>query len=404
MMDRRTARRRALRALAPRVERLDARLVLSASGLPRVAPSYPTDPEFGRQWGLNNRADVDIDAPEAWRVTTGSASTIVAVLDSGIDAKNPEFKNRLWTNAAASRRGRPAYGWNFVANTSDVTDDYGHGTHVAGVIGAAANDGQGITGVDRNARIMVLKVLDARGAGTPEAAAAAVVFAADNGARVVNASWASEQYSQALYDAIAYAGTKGVVVVTAAGNEASDVDARPVYPAAYDLPNILVVTAVDASGKLADFANYGATTVDVAAPGVDVYSTFASRSKYASLTGTSMAVPFATGVVSLVVGMHPDWSAAKVVEHVKATARPLASLAGRTVSGGLVDAAQAVGVAGSGPDGDAYNGPPTNTSRRIVARSFRGAPARPLRADSFPGFAAARPTARLAASRAVARA
>ncbi len=389
----RPAARRVRREVRPVLERLDGRLVLSTvvAPLPRVAPSYPTDPQFGRQWGLNNRADLDVNAPEAWRATTGSASTIVAILDSGIDLKSPEFKGRLWVNAAASKRGRPAHGWNFVANTSDVQDDYGHGTHVAGVIGAAANDGQGIVGIDRNARLMILKVLDARGGGTPEAAAAALIFAADNGARVVNASWATDVYSQALYDAVAYADAKGVVIVTAAGNEAADVDSRPVYPAAFDLPNVLVATAIDPSGNLADFASYGATTVDVAAPGVDVYSTFASRSRYATLSGTSMAAPFVTGVVSLVAGLHPDWSASRIVEHVKATARPLPGLAGITTTGGLVDAARAVGVAGSGPDGDVYEGPPASGSRRIIARGLPPARPRPrpLRAAAVAGFRSA---------------
>ncbi|OJW07115.1 MAG: hypothetical protein BGO49_28100 [Planctomycetales bacterium 71-10] len=370
--------RRASRTVRLGVERLDARLALSASGLPRVAPNYPADPDFARQWGLNDPADVDIDAPEAWRATTGSAATIVAVIDSGVDVSNPEFKGRLWVNPSASRRGRPSYGWNFVANDGDVRDDYGHGTHVAGILGAA-NDGRGIVGVDWNARLMILKVLDARGDGEPADAAAAVRFAADHGARVVSASWATDEFSQDLYDAIAYAGLKGVVVVVAAGNESANDDLRPVYPATFDLPNILVVAAVDKSGSLASFSNYGANTVDLAAPGVDVYSTYASRSKYATLSGTSMAVPYVAGVVSLVVGQHPGWSAEQVVAHVKATVRRVASLAGVTTSGGIVDAAQAVGVSGSGPAGDAYVAP-APAARRVSARNVRAAGSRAFRA------------------------
>ncbi|AMV36563.1 S8 family peptidase [Planctomyces sp. SH-PL62] len=400
-MHRRTAARRVSRKAQPLVERLDARVVLSSAvGLPTVQPSYPTDPQFGLQWGLNNRSDVDVDAPEAWRTTAGSSSTIVAVLDSGIDLNNPEFRGRLWINPTASRRGRAVHGWNFVAGSGDVQDDYGHGTHVAGVLGAAANDGRGIVGVDRNARIMVLKVLDSRGGGTPEVAAAALIFAVDNGAKVVNASWATDTYSQTLYDAVAYADARGVVVVTAAGNEASDDDLRPVYPAAFDLPNILVVTAVDSSGNLADFANYGATTVDVAAPGVGIYSTFASRSRYATLSGTSMAVPFATGVVSLVAGLHPDWSAERLVEHVKATARPLASLTGRTTTGGLVSAAGAVGVAGSGPNGDVYVAGSQASPRRIAARGLRPAVARGLRGAAVAPVWRATPASHLVGMRA----
>lgn len=392
--------RRASRTVRLGVERLDARLALSAFGPPRVAPNYPTDPDFARQWGLNNPADVDIDAPEAWRATTGSAATIVAVIDSGVDVSSPEFKGRLWVNPSASRRGRPSYGWNFVANNGDVRDDYGHGTHVAGILGAA-NDGRGIVGVDWNARLMILKVLDARGDGEPAVAAAAIRFAADNGARVVSASWATDEYSQDLYDAIAYAGSKGVVVVVAAGNESASDDLRPVYPATFDLPNILVVAAIDRSGALASFSNYGAHTVDLAAPGVDVYSTFASKSKYASLSGTSMAVPYVAGVVSLVVGLHPGWSAEQVIAHVKATVRPAASLAGVTTSGGIVDAAQAVGVAGSGPGGDAYVAP-ASTPRRVGPRNVRGAGSRAFRAAASALAGRSTPEFRPAAIRAAA--
>jgi thermitase len=370
-----TADRRAPRAARPGVERLDARLVLSVATAPGVASGPPSDADFARQWGLNDPADADINAPEAWRATTGSASTIVAVLDSGVDATNPEFRNRLWVNPSASGRGKPAYGWNFVANNADVRDDYGHGTHVAGIIGAA-RDGRGIVGVDWNARLMILKVLDSRGGGDPAVAAAAVRFAADNGARVISVSWATDVYSRELYDAIAYAGSRGAVVVVPAGNEGVDVDGgpRPIYPASFDLPNILVVAAVDRSGALAGFSNYGARAVDLGAPGVDVYSTFASKSRYATLSGTSMAVPYVAGVVSLVVGRHPDWSAERIVEHVKATVKPVAALAGVTSTGGIVDAAKAVGAPPS------VAGEIRSTSatplRRGVAREFRPRPFR----------------------------
>ncbi|MDG3006756.1 S8 family peptidase [Paludisphaera mucosa] len=400
-MHRSPAARRAPRSVRLQVERLDERLVLSAVGLPTVAPSYPTDPQFGRQRGLNDPADVDVDAPEAWRVTTGSAATIVAVIDSGIDLKSPEFKGRLWVNPEASKRGRPAYGWNFVRDNGNVQDDFGHGTHVAGILGASANDGQGIVGVDWNAKLMILKTLDAQGGGDPDDAADAVRFAADHGARVINASWATDEYSQDLYDAIAYADAKGVVVVTAAGNDASNLDVRPLFPATFDLPNILVVAAVDPSGGLASFSNYGASAVDVAAPGVDVYSTYTSKAKYTTLSGTSMSVPYVTGVVSLLAGLHPDWSAEQLVDRVKSTVRPLASLAGVTTSGGMVDAAQAVGVAGSGPHGDVYSAPPP-TTQRVAARGLRPVRARAARATAAASFPPAAPAFRPGMMRAAA--
>lgn len=367
------AHRRARRAAVFRLECLDARRLLSVSGLPVVGPTYPSDPQFGLEWGLNSPVDVDIDAPEAWTVTTGQTSTIVAVLDSGIDLKSPEFAGRLWLNSAASRPGRPVYGWNFVAGNGNVQDDYGHGTHVAGIIGAAANNGRGVVGVDWNARIMPLKVLNANGSGATRDTAAAIRFAADHGARVINASWSVDEPDPALYDAIVYAGTKGVVFVASAGNDGVNLDANPGYPAAYHLPNVIVVGAVDASGNLAEFSNHGASTVDVAAPGVDVYGTFASRTGYATLSGTSMAAPHVTGVVSLLVGLHPEWSAERLVQQVLATVKPLPGLAGKTATGGIVSAAGALGVAGSGPTGNRYAGPPPVAPR--VGANFVPTPA-----------------------------
>ena len=370
--------RRPSRTPRLQVERLDIRLAPSASAAPRVQPVYPNDPGFSSQWGLDDGGGFDVDAPEAWRVTTGSRATIIAVLDSGIDLKNPEFRGRLWVNPSASRPGRPVYGWNFVREDGNVQDDYGHGTHVAGVLGAAAGNRRGIAGLDWNARIMVLKIFDAHGNGEPEAAAAAVRFAVDHGARIINASWATDEYSQALYDAVAYAAARGVVLVTGAGNRAADLDAAPVYPASFDLPNILVATAVDRSGGLADFASYGAATVDVGAPGVDVYSTYASRSRFATLSGTSMAVSFATGVVSLVAGLHPDWSAERLIQHVEACVRPLPGLVGKTSTGGMVDAARAVGAGDPGRGGVVPTASP-GRPRPPVPRWVRPSPTPPLR-------------------------
>lgn len=361
------ARRRVRRAAVFRLERLDARQLLSVGG-----PLYPQDPQFALEWGLNSPSDIDIDAPEAWARTTGSTSTIVAILDSGIDLNNSEFAGRLWLNPQASRPGRPVYGWNFVGKNGNVQDDYGHGTHVAGVLGAA-NDGRGIVGVDWNARIMPLKVLNARGEGQIQDTVDAIHFAVDNGARVINASWSIDEPEDALRDAIAYAASKNVVFVASAGNGGANIDAKPVYPAAYRLPNVIVVGAVDTAGNLASFSNFGASTVDVAAPGVDVYSTFASRTGYTNLSGTSMAAPHVSGVVSLLVGLHPEWSAEQLVERVLTTTKPLPNLAGKTATGGIVSAAGAVGVPGSGPDGNRYVVPPP-ASPQTLARSAAFAP------------------------------
>jgi subtilisin family serine protease len=236
----------------------------------------PDDSAFGLQWGLNNSSNVDIDAPQAWSRTTGSGSIIVAVLDTGIDLSNPEFAGRIWTNPDPSGGDGYAgdvHGWNFVLNTANVQDDDGHGTHVSGILAAAGNNALGVAGVDWNARIMPLKVLDSNGSGSNDAMVGAIHYAVAHGARVINASWGGGPYSQAVADAIGFAGSHGVVFVTAAGNDGTNDDSTPFYPASYRLPNEIAVAAVGRSGTLPGFSNFGARTVDLAAPGMDILST-----------------------------------------------------------------------------------------------------------------------------------
>ena len=310
----------------------------------------PNDVAFGLQWGLNNAGNVDIDAPQAWARTTGSSSVIVAVLDTGIDLSNAEFAGRVWTNPDASGSdGYPGdvHGWNFVANSADVQDDNGHGTHVSGIVAASGNNGLGVAGVDWNARIMPLKVLDSTGSGSNDAMVSAIDYAVQHGARVINASWGGGGYSQAVADAIAYAGSHGVVFVTAAGNDGTNNDTTPFYPASYRLSNEIAVAAVNESGTLPNFSNFGAKTVDLAAPGMDILSTMPGGG-YATMSGTSMATPYVSGVVSLVAGLHPTFSAQQIVQQVLSTTKPVPGLAGKTVTGGIVDAALAVGVSHPG--------------------------------------------------------
>jgi subtilisin family serine protease len=348
-------------ALAPGADRSAALVTLKAEsdvlyaeadGTIQAAAVYPNDPYFPLQWGLNNTSDVDIDAPQAWSVTTGNPATIVAVLDTGIDLTNSDLAGKVWVNPNAS--GSDGYpgdvlGWNFVSNTSNVQDNNGHGSNVAGILAGACNNGIGITGVNWNARLMDVKVLDAAGNGTTVAAVSGIYYAVQHGARVINASWGGSEYSQAMVDAINYANANNVVFVTAAGNNSANNDVVPTYPASYRLPNELVVAAVDQYGNLASYSNYGPTTVDLAAPGSNIWSTVVGG--YAYYTGTSMATPYVSGVVSLVEGLHPNLTAAELVYLVRATTKPLPSLVGKTISGGMVDAAQALGLPGSGQDG-----------------------------------------------------
>lgn len=309
-----------------------------------AAAVYPNDPLFPQLWGLSNPGGVNIDAPAAWGITTGTPATIVAVLDTGIDLSHPEFGGRIWVNPDGGS-GADGYlgdvnGWNFAENTGDVQDDNGHGTHVAGILAAAGGNGNGVVGVDWNATLMPVKILDSSGGGTTDAAVKGIYFAVEHGARVINASWGGGDYSQALADAIGFAGSNGVVFVTAAGNDGTNNDKVPSYPADYRLPNEIAVAAIDPRGDLAGFSNFGAHTVDLAAPGVNILSTVPGG--YAYYSGTSMATPYVAGVAALLVGLHPEYNAAQLVRRILATTKPLPSLHGKTITGGMVDAARAI--------------------------------------------------------------
>ncbi len=259
--------------------------------------AMPTDPAFGELWGLHNAglpvngitgtADADIDAPEAWDITTGSDNVIIAVLDSGVAYLHPEINPNIWVNTVESG-GTPGVdddgngyiddinGWDFWADDNNPEDYNSHGTHVSGTIAARGNNGVAITGVNWNARIMALRMGGV--VGVVGDATAAIIYAVDKGADIINASWGGPNYSQSLYDAISYANDNDVLFVTAAGNGGSDGigdnnDQTPDYPSSYNLPNIIAVAATDQDDDLTSFSNYGLASVDVAAPGDNVYST-----------------------------------------------------------------------------------------------------------------------------------
>jgi subtilisin family serine protease len=314
-----------------------------ADGTIQASAISPNDPDFSQQWGLNQSNNVDIDAPQAWSVTTGSPSIIVAVLDSGIDLNNADFAGRIWVNPNSS--GSDGYpgdvnGWNFVNNNSNVQDVDGHGTHVSGIIAADLNNGTGVVGVAPNITIMPVKILDNTGGGSIDAAVSGIYFAVQHGARVINASWAGGDYSQALANAIAYAGSQGVVFVTAAGNDGTNNDTTPSYPASYGASNEIAVAAIDASGNVPTYSNYGAKTVALAAPGDNILSTVPGG--FATYSGTSMATAFVSGVAALVLSVDPTATAPQVVQDIVSTTKPLSSLAGKTETGGMVDAYNAV--------------------------------------------------------------
>ena len=315
----------------------------------------PNDPGYASEWGLEQGNDVDVDAASAWDVAQGSASVTVAVVDTGVDVSHPDLAGRIWTNPGevpgngidddANLLVDDVNGWDFHYNDASVYDGSSdsHGTHVSGTIGAASNNGVGVTGVDWNARIMPVKFLGPSGGSTSNAIKA-INYAVAKGAKVINASWGGGGYSSALLAAINAAGAAGVVFVAAAGNSGIDVDVTPFYPAAYNSTNLVSVAAVAGNGTRASFSNYGATNVDLGAPGVSIYSTLPGNT-YGYYSGTSMAAPHVSGASALVAGAVPGATPAAIKATLMGNVDPQADLAGATVSGGRLNADGAVRAA-----------------------------------------------------------
>jgi predicted outer membrane repeat protein len=322
----------------------------------------PNDPLLPELWGLRNTgqtvdgdpgtAGIDIRAPEAWQVWTGDASFRIAVIDSGVDYTHPDLAANIWTNPGEIAGNGidddgngyidDIHGYDFLNRDGDPMDDNRHGTHVAGTIGAVGNDGVGIVGVNWRCKIVALKFLSAGGSGPTSAAAEAIQYAIDNGIRLSNNSWGSSAFSSGLRDVIQAARDAGHLFVAAAGNSSANNDIFPHYPASYDLENIISVAAIDNDGALAGFSNYGVASVDLAAPGVRVYSSVPGPG-YAYLNGTSMASPHVAGVAALLMSRVPDWDWRQVRDQILGTTAPLPGFSVRVATGGMVDAQVAVG-------------------------------------------------------------
>jgi subtilisin family serine protease len=244
---------------------------------------------------------------------------IVAIVDTGVQVDHPDLKNNIWVNTA-EQGGKPGvdddgngyvddvYGWDFRNNRPNAIDDNEHGTHCAGIIGAEMN-GKGTVGVSPLVKIMPLKFLGADGSGDTATAIAAINYAVDNGAKVISNSWGGGGRSQLLEEAITRAVAKGVLVVAAAGNSASNNDSVASYPANY--PGVISVASTDRNDALSSFSNYGSATTRIAAPGSDIYSTVIGSS-YAYLSGTSMATPQVSGALALALALRPNKTRAEI--------------------------------------------------------------------------------------------
>jgi len=328
----------------------------SQSSIAVAQPDYqvhtaatPNDPSFGSLWGLDNTgqsggtAGADIGAPVAWNTSTGTGHTIVAVIDTGVDYNHPDLAANMWRNTReipgngidddGNGYKDDVFGYDFANNDSNPMDDNGHGTHVSGTIGAIGDNGIGVAGVDWHVKIMALKFLDSSGSGYLSNAVRALNYAVANGAKVINNSYAGGGYDAAMATAINNARNHGVIIVAAAGNDGTNNDTSPVYPASYTADNVISVAATDRYDHLANFSNYG-QSVDIAAPGVSIYSTL-PNGRYGTYSGTSMAAPHVTGSLALVWDAHPNWTYRQVIDAVLNTADRVPSLAGEVATGRL---------------------------------------------------------------------
>ena len=336
------------------------------------ANAMPNDPSFGNLWGLFNTGQVvdgqagtpgaDINATQAWDVTTGSRANIIGIIDTGIDYTHPDlaanvftaprqFSVTLGSTVVTCQPG--THGFNALNTSCNPYDDSGHGTHVAGIIGAVGNNNVGVTGVNWTATLLPLKVLDANGLGTTSDAIRAIEFAikmkqalgADGNVRILNASWGGPNFSQSLADQIALANSADMLFVAAAGSEGHNNDSTPHYPASTNSPNVISVAGVDNNGARDTLSNYGPNSVHLGAPSSSTLSTFPNND-YGYLSGTSMSAPFVSGAAALVLA-RCSYTTAQLKDALLTTVDPVPSLAGMTISGGSLNAAAAVNSCGA---------------------------------------------------------
>ncbi len=308
----------------------------------------PNDPKYldGTLWGLNNYGQnggtphADIDAPDAWGVLTSASNIVVAILDTGVRYTHEDLAANMWTNPSDG-----SHGTNAIAGTTDPSDDNGHGTLMAGVLGAVGNNGKGVVGVAWQVQMMACKCFNSSGVATDSAILACMDYAIGNGARIISASFDSTGFGQALSNSIFSASAAGIIFVASAGNNSANIDVTPHYPACYAIDNIISVAYSTRNDGLGNFSNYGATNVDLAAPGDQIYSTFASSDTAyyppsylgINLAGTSFAAAYVSGACALMLTKYPAEPYQLIISRLLEATDPVPALAGKCATGGRLN-------------------------------------------------------------------
>ncbi|ACA84943.1 S8 family serine peptidase [Shewanella woodyi] len=351
------------------------------------AVGTPDDPSFASLWGMNNTgqdggtADADIDAVEAWDISTGDTDVVVAVIDTGVDYNHEDLQGNIWTNPneiagnGIDDDGNGViddiHGYSAIDDDGDPMDGNGHGTHVSGTIGAKGNNGVGVAGVNWDVSIIGCQFLDAGGSGSTAGAIACIDYVTNlkvnHGVDVKasNNSWGGGGFSQALKDSIESGGDAGILFVAAAGNGAYDNDASPSYPASYDSAAVMAVASTDRNDNMSGFSQYGLTSVDIGAPGSAILSTTPGNN-YSSFNGTSMATPHVVGAAALVWSINPDLTIDEMKQLLMDSGDSNADLTGKTVSGARLNVATALDMADPSPS---YRFTVTPSSQTIEAGS-----------------------------------
>lgn len=315
----------------------------------------PNDPLFPQQWAQDNSGQAggtpgsDVDGPEAWAIRTGAPNVVIAIVDTGLRLTHEDLALNLWTNPAEAsgldgldddQNGYidDVHGINAVTGSGDPTDDNGHGTHVAGIAAAVGGNGLGVAGVVWQGKLMALKAFDANGFASVSDILTCLEYASNHGASIINASWGFGHYSQSLLDALTSLRDDGIVMVAAAGNTAADEDIDFTYPSAYDVDNLVSVTATRSDDSLAVFGSYGMQSIDLAAPGEAILSTgHGHDAEYVLKSGSSMAAPHVSGAIALLMEALPDETYLPVIYRLLAGTDRLSSLKNKVLTGGRLN-------------------------------------------------------------------